>query len=105
MQVEAMPLEPSPAHIDDVMITAEELAVRWQLSTGTLANLRARGEGLPFVKLPSGAIRYRAVDVLAAEEKGAFGFSWDKLADALGEKLDPADAQELLKHLKKRMRN
>lgn len=66
-----------------IFFTVTELSVRWRLSEQSLANLRAKGEGLPFTKLPSGSIRYKIVDVLNAEGEGAHGFSWQALGDAL----------------------
>lgn len=96
-----MPIEATPATIDDILFTAEQLAARWQLNTGTLANLRARGEGVPWVKLPSGAIRYKMADILEAETRGAGGFTWERLSDALHKLVEADDAETLVKKLKK----
>lgn len=95
--------EPEP---DDVYMTPEELAERHRMETSTLANLRYRGEGIPYTKLPSGAVRYKLKDVLAAESKGSNGFSWSRLRDALAlmNGLDPAARDMIITHLKKHMR-
>lgn len=61
--------------LDDIMMTPAELAKRWRLDEGTLANLRSKGLGLPWVKLPSGPVRYRGSDVLDAEINGARGIT------------------------------
>lgn len=66
---------PSPASLaaalEDFFLTPEQLATRWQRDVGTLANDRCNGRGVPFVKLGTGAIRYRASDILAFEQAGA----------------------------------
>ncbi len=96
----------SPLVIDDVYLTADEVSERWRLSVQTLANLRSKGEGPPFTKLPSGSIRYKLSDILEAEEDGQYGFTWDALNSALKtfEKLRPNDRAELMQHLKRTMR-
>ncbi|GAA1431399.1 hypothetical protein GCM10009616_18420 [Microlunatus lacustris] len=48
------------------LLTDVELAERWQLSRGTLANIRSRGDGVPYVKV-GGRVRYALADVLAYE--------------------------------------
>ncbi len=100
-----MILEPSAATIDDIFLTPQQLADRWQLDTGTLSNLRARGEGVPFVKLPSGSVRYKVADVLTAETASARGFSWARLSAALESApgMTPEHSVKLLKHLKAAM--
>jgi hypothetical protein len=104
----AMPeiIEVSGPDRDDVFMKPAELAARWRTDVGTLANLRSRGEGLPFVKLPSGPILYKVADVLAAEAAGARGFMWSKLAAAIrafpGISGDQAD--DLIKHLERELR-
>ena len=50
----------------DELMTAAWLADRHKTSTSHLANLRAQGRGVRYLKL-SGSIRYRLSDVLAAE--------------------------------------
>lgn len=99
-------IESSEPSADDVYMTPEELAERHRMEVSTLANLRYRGEGIPFVKLPSGAVRYKLKDVLAAETRGATGFSWSRLRDALTlmDGLDPQSRDIIVEHLKKHMR-
>lgn len=99
-------IEPSLAAADDILLTTEQVANRYQQEVGTLANARARGEGLPWVKTATGAVRYKLSDVLASETAGNRGFSWQRLAKALeGYKgLTTGEAQKLLTHLKEAMR-
>ena len=102
-----MPLiEVSDPTIDDMFMTTEELSQRWRVETTTLANIRSRGEGIPFTKTPSGVIRYKLSDVLSAERDGQHGFSWSRLEDALATKkgLSLADCKDIVGHLKKNMR-
>lgn len=53
----------------DDLLSPRELAERWGLAVGTLANLRCAGRGPAFLRLgPNGsAVRYRTSDVLAYE--------------------------------------
>jgi len=78
-----MIIEPSPAAYDDILLTTEQVANRYQQEPGTLNNARARGEGLPWVKTATGTIRYKLSDVLASETAGNRGFSWARLTKAL----------------------
>ena len=48
------------------LLTPSQLADRWGVSTGHLANLRHLGQGLSYVKIGS-RVAYRYVDVLAYE--------------------------------------
>lgn len=103
---EAMPTVPAtPPVVDDVYLTADEVSVRWRLSIQTLANLRSKGEGPPFTKLPSGSIRYKLSDILEAEEDGQYGFTWDALSSALKtfDGLSANQRASLLQHLKRTM--
>lgn len=45
-----------PAGVPDLM-KPEQLAAEWQISPKTLANLRSRREGPPYLKI-NGSIRY-----------------------------------------------
>jgi Helix-turn-helix domain len=51
------------------LLTDAQLAVRWQLSRGTLANQRSQGRGPAYLKL-AGRIRYRRSDIEAYEQAG-----------------------------------
>ena len=69
-----------PAHgpllnlVSDVLISSAALAAHWGYTDNHLSNLRRNtGAGLPFVKLPTGGIRYRMSEVLAAEIAGTVG--------------------------------
>ena len=68
---------------DEMLVTPQELAARWRVTDDSLANLRSRKMGLPFVKLPSGPIRYRVSDILAAELEGYRGVTIQKVAEAI----------------------
>lgn len=104
---EAMPpVEPRNPSRDDVFLTADELSERWRLEITTLANMRSRGEGPPFLKLPSGSIRYRLADILACERASTQGFFWQNLREAVSEfpRLSTPDKRELMVHLRRRMK-
>jgi len=58
----------SPAAVHD-LLTDAQLAARWQLSRGTLANQRSQGRGSAYLKL-AGRIRYRLSDIEAYEQAG-----------------------------------
>ena len=51
------------------LLTDAQLALRWQLSRGTLANQRSQGRGPAYLKL-AGRVRYRRSDIEAYEEAG-----------------------------------
>ena len=52
--------------MDEVRLTEKQLAGRWQVHQGTLANQRCAGTGIPFLKLVGVGVRYRLEDVRAA---------------------------------------
>lgn|GEM_PF-3749520 len=54
-------------------ITTAELSERWRYSEQTLRNARATGIGLPYASLPTGGVRYRLDEVIAAELAGTRG--------------------------------
>lgn len=101
-------IEATPPTMDDVYMTAAELAARWRCDVNTLANLRARGEGLPFVKRgANGGVLYKIADVLAFEARGTRGFTWARLANAVDAfpGLVGSQRQDFIDHLKRCMRN
>jgi hypothetical protein len=53
--------------VDEDRLTEKQLAGRWQVHQGTLANQRCAGTGIPFLKLVGVGVRYRLEDVRAAE--------------------------------------
>jgi len=53
----------------DDLLTDTQLAARWQLSRGTLANQRSQGRGPAYLKL-AGRVRYRRSDIEAYEQAG-----------------------------------
>ncbi|KRE95051.1 hypothetical protein ASG76_04990 [Nocardioides sp. Soil774] len=48
------------------LLTAAELADRWAVTVGHLANLRAHGQGISYIKLGN-RVAYRYADVIAYE--------------------------------------
>ena len=48
------------------LLTSGDLATRWQVHKGHLANLRCHGEGPAYVKIGS-SVRYRLADIEAYE--------------------------------------
>ena len=46
----------------ETLLTTRDLAQRWQVNAGSLANDRSAGRGVPYVKI-GGAVRYRLCDV------------------------------------------
>lgn len=71
------------AELDEIFFTTNELAARWRQEVATLENQRVAGTGMPFVKLPSGAIRYRASDVIDAELNGLRGLTLDRVCKTI----------------------
>ncbi len=61
------PIERSGRESD--LLTDAQLAVRWQLSRGTLANQRSQGRGPANLQL-AGRVRYRLSDIEAYEQAG-----------------------------------
>jgi hypothetical protein len=59
--------------LSDVLITSDELCRHWRLTPTHICNLRKLKKGAPFIKLPSGGIRYRVSEILAAEVRGRGG--------------------------------
>jgi hypothetical protein len=57
-----------PEDVHD-LLTDAQLAIRWQLSRGTLANQRSQGRGPAYLKL-AGRVRYRLSDIEAYEQAG-----------------------------------
>ena len=51
------------------LLTHAQLAERWQLSRGTLANQRSQGRGPAYPKI-AGRVRYRRADIEAYEQSG-----------------------------------
>lgn len=66
-------IEPLIKFVDDEVLTTSQLSVRWQQSTEYLGYLRRMGRGVPWFHLPTGAVRYRLRDVVAAELRGVAG--------------------------------
>jgi Helix-turn-helix domain len=76
------------------LLTDAQLAVRWQLSRGTLANQRSQGRGPAYLKL-AGRVRYRLSDIEAYEQAGLVSREPAGIA-SLG---DPSDVRETVARL------
>lgn len=83
----------SPQAVPD-LLTDAQLAARWQLSRGTLANQRSQGRGPAYLKL-AGRIRYRRSDIEAYEQPGFVSREPAGTA-SLG---DPSDVRETVARL------
>ena len=59
----------APPEASHDLLTDTQLAARWQLSRGTLANQRSQGRGPAYLKL-AGRVRYRRSDIEAYEQAG-----------------------------------
>jgi Helix-turn-helix domain len=76
------------------LLTDAQLAARWQLSRGTLANQRSQGRGPAYLKL-AGRVRYRRSDIEAYEQAG-FVSREPAGTTSIG---DPTDVRETVERL------
>ncbi|MCW2813173.1 MAG: hypothetical protein JWN84_628 [Nocardioides sp.] len=60
--------EQHEVHARRDLLTSTQLAERWGVSTGHLANLRHHGEGINYLKIGS-RVAYRYADVIAYENE------------------------------------
>jgi hypothetical protein len=92
----------SAASPEDEFLTPAELAARWKRSEGYLANLRYRGEGVPFVKTASGGVLYRMTDVVESERDGTAGITLSKIDIALADVpgMDAQTRKLIMRHLR-----
>lgn len=65
--------EPLSELLSGAMMTTADLSERWRYSEQTLRNARAQNIGLPYMALPTGGIRYRVSEIVAAELAGTRG--------------------------------
>lgn len=95
--------ESRAASAEDQYLTPRQLSERWLIDPGSLANLRSRGEGPPFLKLENGSVRYRVADVLAVETDAARGFSFQRLETALAAcpAIEPQQITPLMEFLRR----
>jgi Helix-turn-helix domain len=85
--------ETAPEAVHD-LLTDAQLAVRWQLSRGTLANQRSQGRGPAYLKL-AGRVRYRRSDIEAYEQAGFVSREPARSTPSL----DPSDALQTVERL------
>ena len=89
--------------MSDLLISGADLADHWGYTETHLSNLRKAGKGVPWIKLPTGGIRYRMSEVLSAELSGRAGpLSLEHVLLAVSAcKAVPAEHRAtLLEHLK-----
>jgi hypothetical protein len=84
-------ISPDDASPEPDLLTDAQLAVRWQLSRGTLANQRSQGRGPAYLKL-AGRVRYRLSEI-EAYEQAAFVSREPTGTRSLG---NPSDVQDTL---------
>ena len=87
-------VSPDEASPEPNLLTDAQLAVRWQLSRGTLANQRSQGRGPAYLKL-AGRVRYRLSDIEAYEQAGFVSREPVETA-SLG---DPSNVRETVERL------
>lgn len=93
--------------LEGMYMTAGQLAVRWNYSEDHLSNLRRDGKGVPWIKLPTGAIRYKVEDVVAAELRAAAGplsLSAVCLAVAACESVPKEHRAAIVEHLRENLK-
>jgi predicted DNA-binding transcriptional regulator AlpA len=76
------------------LLTDAQLAARWQLSRGTLANQRSQGRGPASLKL-AGRVRYRRSDIEAYEQAGFVS----REPAGTTPFIDPSDVRETVERL------
>jgi hypothetical protein len=86
--------EASPEAARD-LLTDAQLAMRWQLSRGTLANQRSQGRGPAYLKL-AGRVRYRRTDIEAYEQAGFVSREPAGTTSSFG---GPSDVQETVERI------
>lgn len=52
---------------NEVLLTQEQLADRWNMKPDALRNWRTKKEGPPYIKISHKSVRYRMADILAYE--------------------------------------
>jgi len=96
---------PTPADLQDFLLTPAELCARWGLAEAPLRTYRSQGkEPIPHVRLPGGSIRYRASDVIRCELDGYQGATYDDIEAAAKsvQGMTPALVRALVDALKAR---
>lgn len=88
--------------LSDVLMTSDELCSHWRYTPTHLCNLRKRGK-VPYIKLYSGAIRYRVSEIIEAEIAGTSGtITVEQICLVLAacEKLSPKDREIAQAHIR-----
>lgn len=97
-------LQPLMALLDDFLLTSAEVREHLRFSADHLSNLRKKGQGPTWIKLPTGAIRYRASEVMAwqiAGEQGELTVERAALAIAACSSVPEAQRAAIIAHLRK----
>jgi hypothetical protein len=91
----------------EIVLTEREVAEHYRLKPESLRNARCQGRGLlPWIKTPTGHIRYRLRDVIEYDRNNVYGFTFAefaKLVEQLGF-LDDRQKKELLRVMDARFR-
>ena len=93
--------------LDGVFMTAAELAAHWRYSDDHLANYRRANKGPPWMRLPTGGIRYRLSDIIGAELRGTAGpltLDHALLAVSACPGVSAADKVKVIEHLRTALR-
>jgi len=98
-------VEATPSDINDTFLTTDELAAMLRTDTQTLANLRARGDGIPWCK-PTGKVLYKVSDVLDVVNGSARGFTRERLKSAIStfRGITPEQKRDLFEHITEALR-
>ena len=76
--------EPVLRLLHPYLITPKDLAAHWGMTVNNLHHVRKLGRGPAYFKLPTGGVRYRASDIIAAELAGTHGpLTVDRVCEAL----------------------
>ena len=91
--------------LDEIFFNTEQLAARWHQRVETLQNQRSAGVGLPYLKLPTGAVLYRASDIIDAEINGMRGLSVDRMVKIVKEcpLIDSRKAEAVAAYLREQL--
>jgi hypothetical protein len=95
--------EPLLKHFNGVMITAGDLAQHWGYTEAALAQQRKNGRGLPFIKLPTGGVRYNQAEIIAAELGNTSGpLTIERVCQSIAacEDVSPGDRLKMRKHIR-----
>lgn len=100
----AAALRPLMNLLDGYLMTAGEVGDHLRYSTERLAHLRKDGAGPPFIKLPTGGVRYSMSEVMSWQLAGETGpLTLDRVALAVAAcvSVPPEHRAALIQHLER----